>query len=138
MADEIDLTGDILRGHPLVVGYVDSAGNPSLSFRGSALVYAVDQIAIWARDRDRGLAAEIVNRPEVALVYFGNLEGPGAHFLSIRGRAHVEPSANTAVYDSMVASERGRDPEKAGVAVIIDVDSVSGIGPEGRFEQVRA
>jgi hypothetical protein len=144
MADAIDLTGDIqaaidgslLRGAPVVVGYVDGEGKPSLSYRGSAQVYSKDQLAVWARNPDDGFVKEITNKPDVALLFLA-LDGTSPRFLSIRGRARLDPSANETVYTSMVPGEQERDPDRKGVAVLIDVDSVIGAGNDGQFQQSR-
>jgi hypothetical protein len=137
MSEKLDLTGDIaaaidgaaLRGNTVVVGYVDDDGYASMSFRGSTQVYGPDQIAIWSRTTDSGLPAVVSERPKVSLLYFSP-DGPGAHYLSIFGRARVDPSANERVYADMLELERDRDPEAKGVAVIIDVDSVKGAGAD--------
>lgn len=145
MADKLDLTGDIasaidgalLRGSPVVLAYVTPDGHPSVSFRGSTQVHSADQLAVWARNPETGLAAAVAGNPYVSLAYFGGADGPGPKFLSIKGRARVDPSANDTVYAAMVAAERDLDREKGGVAVIIDVDSVFGFGSGGQFQQAR-
>jgi hypothetical protein len=144
MADKLDLTGEIAeaintavtRGRPMVFGYIAPNGNPALSFRGSAQVLGSDQLAVWARKPDVGVAAEIVEKPNVSLLYFAP-DGPGPKLLSIRGRARVDPSANDAVYENMVEIERNQDPERGGVAIVIDVDMVQGFGATGPFQMER-
>jgi hypothetical protein len=77
MADPIDLSTNIAnavngaaaRGRALAIAYVDDDGAPALSFRGSALVHGPDQLAIWARKVDSGIAAAVAKRPEVSLVF---------------------------------------------------------------------
>ncbi|HEY4095583.1 MAG TPA: pyridoxamine 5'-phosphate oxidase family protein [Baekduia sp.] len=145
MSNNIDLTGDIAtavtgaaeRGHTMALGYVDGDGYPVVSFRGSTVVHGPQQLAVWARSTDTGFAAAIADRPEVSLVYYGP-GGPGAIFLSFRGRARVDPSADDAVYAAMIEGERGQDPERKGVAVIIDVEGVRGMGAEGPIAQAAA
>lgn len=144
MTEAVNLTGDIAlavdgaleRQHPLVIAYVDEHGHPSQSFRGSTQVHGPQQLAVWARQTDSGLAAAIADRPAVSAIYFGP-GGPGPHYLSIKGRAHVDPSANEQVYAKMPEREKQGDPEAKGVAVIIDVDSVAGGGENGFFTQSR-
>ena len=136
----LDLTGDIAkavqgaaeRGHTFVIGYVDADGYPSTSYRGSTTVLGPTQLAVWARNPDEGLAPAVAERPKVTLLYFEN-EGPGPRFLSIRGRATVAPEANEQVYGSMWGVERDLDPERKGVAVVIDVESVKGANADGFF-----
>jgi hypothetical protein len=144
MADPINLSGDIAnavngaaeRGSTLVVGYIGDDGFPALSFRGSTQVRGPQQLAFWARNRDAGIAKAIADRPQVSLLFYES-DGPGPRYLSLQGRAHVDPSADDAVYANMIEGERKQDPERAGVAVIIDVDSVRGFGANGPFQMQR-
>jgi hypothetical protein len=145
VADPLDLTGDIAaavngaagRGHALALSYIDDDGYPTVSFRGSTQVHGPETLAVWARKADEGFARAIAARPQVGLVYYGP-GGPGPMFLRFRGRAHVDPSANDAVYAGMIEGERQQDPRRAGVAVIIDVERVEGFGADGPFVQERA
>ncbi len=144
-ANAVNLTGEIadaingaaLRGVPIPVAFVRDDGSPSVSFRGSTYVYSPTQLAIWARKRDEGLASAIAQRPRVSLVFF-EYEGPGARYLAIEGRARVAPEIGDEVYTSMIEPERQQDPEKQGVPVLVEVDSVAGAGKDGFFRQVRA
>ncbi len=58
-------------------------------------------------------------------------------FLSIEGRARVAPEADDEVWAGMIEGERNQDPERHGVAVVIEVDSVAGAGADGFFHQAR-
>jgi hypothetical protein len=141
---DIDLTGDITtaidgaaeRGSTLVLGYVDPDGTAALSFRGSTQVHSQDQLALWSRQKDGVFIESIAERPVVSLLYYSP-DTPGAAYLSIKGRARVAPEASDAVYAGMIEGERGQDPERKGVAVVVDVDSVIGAGPDGGFQQTR-
>jgi hypothetical protein len=142
LSNPVDLSGDIAlavngapaRGHQLVIGYIDEDGYPATSYRGSTQVYSPTQLAIWARKPDSGIARSIVDRPKVTLVYYGP-GSPGPLMLSFRGRARIDPSANDRVYSNMIEIEQKLDPERKGVAIIIDVEQVRGYGSAGRFEQ---
>jgi hypothetical protein len=144
MADPLDLTGDVAaavdgaaaRGSALVLGYIGDDGFPAISFRGSAQVRGPQQLAVWARKRDDGLARVIAERPQVSLLYYA-ADGPGPKYLSFQGHARVEPAANDEVYEAMIEGEQRQDPERNGVAVVIDVDSVNGFGADGPFRMER-
>ena len=133
MADTMDLTGEIAagvngaaeRGHALSIGYIDADDYPVVTFRGSTQVHSRTQLAFWARKLDDGIVTAIADRPQVSLL-FHEVDGPGPRYLSFRGRARVDPSANDAVYTRMIEGERKQDPERKGVAVIVDVESVRG------------
>jgi pyridoxamine 5'-phosphate oxidase-like protein len=144
MPDPVNLTGEIasaidgaaLRGHPLAVAFVRDDASPSVSFRGGTYVRSPTELAIWVRKRDSGLAKAIEERPRLSLVFF-EMEGPGARYLAIEGRARVASELDDEVYNAIVEPERQQDPERQGVAVIVDVDSVTGAGADGFFQQAR-
>jgi hypothetical protein len=143
MADKLDLTGEIaeaidgaaLRGKTAVLGYVGDDGYAAISFRGSLQVHSPTQLAFWSRKADGGVAAAIGADPKVSVLYYGGPDGPGPMFLSFHGLAHVDPDANETVYGDMIEGERKQDPDRGGVAVVIDVESVQGFGADGGFEQ---
>jgi hypothetical protein len=144
MPDPVNLTGEIaaaidgaaLRGHPLAVAFVRDDGSASVTFRGGTYVHSPTQLAIWVRKRDSGLATAIAERPRLSLVFF-ETEGPGARYLAIEGRARVAPELDQEVYNAIVEPERQQDPERKGVAVVVEVDSVTGAGENGFFQQSR-
>jgi hypothetical protein len=121
----------------VALGYVNEAGDPSVSFRGSTHVHGSEQLAIWVRKAGEGFATAIAAHPQVSLVYYSPGEGAGPRYLSFAGRAHVEPSANDEVYSAIIEGEPQQDPDRKGVAVIIDVDSVNGFGEDGPFRMER-
>jgi hypothetical protein len=143
MADKLDLTGAIAeaidgaatRGASLVLGYAGDDGYAAMSFRGSTQVHGPTQLAFWSRKTEGGIVDAIAANPKVSFLYYGGADGPGPKYLSIRGRAHVDPDQNDAVYAAMVELERNQDPDRGGVAVVVDVESVFGFGADGAFEQ---
>jgi hypothetical protein len=146
MADKLDLSGEIasaidgaaLRGKTAVIGYVGDDGYAAISFRGSLQVHSPTQLAFWSRKAEGGLVAAIAEDRRVSILYFGGHGSPGPAYLSFHGLAHVDPAANDAVYDGMIEGEQGQDPDRAGVAVVIDVQSVLGFGSGGSFQQAAA
>ncbi len=118
----------------VVIGYVGDDGAPNLSFRGSTQVFSADQLAVWVRKRDGGLAAAIRSRPRVTLLY---RSAEPRRVLTFKGRARVEESANDTVYANSPQAERDRDPEKKGVALVIDLDEVIGFGASGPIHMTR-
>ena len=101
------------------------------------IVRSSSELAIWARKRESGLAAAIRERLRVSLVFF-EPDGPGARYLAIEGRARVADELDDEVYGAIVEPERQQDPDRHGVPVIIDVDSVAGATAGGFFQQTRA
>ena len=145
MPDALDLTGEIasaidgaaLRGATLALAYVRDDLSPAVSFRGSTQVHGPTELALWVRKRDSGLLAAISERPRVSMVYYGGPDGPGPMFLSIEGRARVAPEVNDEVWAAMIDGERQQDPGRNGVAVLIEVDIVTGASHDGFFKQAR-
>jgi hypothetical protein len=145
MSSGIDLTGRIQlaidraydRGHPVVIAYVDGQGKPALSVRGSVHVLNSQQLGLWARSRDTGLAKGIASNPSVSLLFFGPLPDGAKILVTLNGRAHTDLARNNEVYHGMSEVERKYDPEAKGVAVIVDVDGVTGMSAEGPFRQAR-
>lgn len=148
MADKIDLTGlapalnsALVRERPIVLAATDPDGNPQVSFRGSITVCSPDQIAIWVRKQDEGLVTYIAANPIVALLYYDPAQypdGTGPRRVAIRGRAHVDATANDAVWEMIPQPERDRNKDRSkGVAVIINVDLVNGFGGGGPVKQAR-
>ncbi|MCW2991180.1 MAG: hypothetical protein JWM73_1774 [Solirubrobacterales bacterium] len=145
MPNPIDLTGEIrsaidgaaLRGATLALAYVRPDGAPAVAFRGSTHVHDAQTLALWVRKRDEGLAAAIEAEPRVSLVFY-EPGGPGAMFLSLAGRARLAPELDDEVYDRIIEGEQQQDPERKGVAMVIDVDEVTGAGADGYFQQSRS
>ncbi|MGE4425535.1 MAG: pyridoxamine 5'-phosphate oxidase family protein [Solirubrobacteraceae bacterium] len=142
MPDPIALEGEIAealataaeRGRSSVLAHVAEDGTPRATFRGSVIVRGAQQLALWVRKTDSGLATAVREHPRVALVYYSP-DGTSPAYLSIAGSAHVDPSVNDEVYAAIPEIEQQKDPERAGVAILVDVDIVDGAGAAGPFSQ---
>src|SRR5215469_14266162 len=66
---------------PVAVTYVDPEGRPHLSLRGSTQVLSPDQLAIWVRHAEGGIAEAVTRNPNVALLYRDNDEKTTYTFL---------------------------------------------------------
>jgi hypothetical protein len=86
------------------------------------------------RNPEGGLIRAVRTRPRVSLLYRSS-EPRRVH--TFIGHAHVDPSANDVVYSNSHPAERDRDPEKKGVALIVDLDEVSGFGPSGPIRMTK-
>lgn len=124
-------------GKPVAVTYVDPEGRPHLSLRGSVQVYSPDQLAIWVRKRE-GLAASIEKNPNMAFLYRDNAERT-SYMFGGQARIDDDPAVRDAVFEHSPEPERNHDPDRKGIAVIIDLDWASGFTVGGdRFEMHRA
>ena len=127
----IVLTGEMRRAvdaaladdHPVISASVGADGQPSLAFFGSTQVHGDDQLAIWVRNPEGGFLRRIAANPHVALLY----RNPDAGLMwQFHGRARVaaDEATRAAVFERADPREQARDPERAGVAVVVDLDRV--------------
>ncbi|HXH23052.1 MAG TPA: pyridoxamine 5'-phosphate oxidase family protein [Dehalococcoidia bacterium] len=127
--------------HPIVMASVDEDGRPVLSFRGSTHVHSDTQIAVWARRSEGNTARALAKNPHVALIFRepNPAGGRSAAVITMRGRARVvtDEAVRRKVYGSMPEVERTADPDCTGVAIIIDLDSVTGFIPGYRLQMTR-
>jgi general stress protein 26 len=125
--------------HPMIVAYVDAAGQPILSFRGSTQSFSDDQLAIWVRNSDGNFLNAIAKNPKVALMYRD--EDTKATY-QFQGRARVtsDEAVRQRIYAKMAEAERNHDPARTGVALLVDLDRVegwAGMSPNGPVNKVR-
>ena len=121
-------------GRPMILSYVNADGYPSLSTRGSTHVHGPQELAIWGRNPEGGLQKAIASNPKVGLIAF-NMDPFTLLFFT--GRARVDESQNDAVWEATPDGEKGQDPDRKGGAVIIDLDTIKGLGPDGFFMMSR-
>ena len=117
-------------GAVMLVAYAANDGQPNLSYRGSVQATGDDELAIWVRDPQGGILKAIETNPKLALMY--RKERLGWQF---QGRAHIDgdEAVRTRVYDNSHELERQRDPDRKGVAVIVELDVVAGGPPDARI-----
>ena len=119
------VNGALLNRTPVMVAYVDGSGRPHLSLRGSVQVFGPEQLAIWVRNPGGGLLSAIPSNPHLSLLYWDPAKRTMYQF---HGRARVDGSADVRdhVYANTAEPERNLDPERGGVAVVVDLDRVEG------------
>lgn len=120
---------------PMVISYVDAEGSPQLSYRGSTQAFSETQLAIWVRNPDGRILPSIANNPSVALL-FGYFEVDDRGFMIFHGSARVDDSeaVRDKVYDNAHEFERNQDPDRKGIAVLIDLERVDGFFGGARLE----
>jgi hypothetical protein len=119
-------------GSPMLLAAVSADGKPVLSFRGSVQTHGGDALGLWVRNGQGGTLEAIRANPNVALVY----RSATTPVLQFHGLARIadDEAERAAVFESAPERERNSDPERKGVAVVVDLESVQGIlrfGPEG-------
>ena len=130
------INGALMNGHCMTISAVTPEGEPNVSFRGSVQSDGTDELVLWTRNPAGSLAKSIESQPKVVLTY----SDFGTHnFFMCQGRARMEASEprRTAIYDGMVAGEQERDPDRGGTGIVVEVDSIAGVGADGFFQQTR-
>jgi hypothetical protein len=132
------LANALMSGHPAAIAYIGADNRPRISHRGSLQRLNERQLAIWARNAKGGLVEAMTTSPSVAVLFSDFSDYSRRILFNCVGRGHVEPDEGVrrAVYESAPELERGADPGRLGVAVVIDVDEISGY-VEGEYIQMR-
>ena len=121
-------------GNPMALAVVTPDNKPVLSYRGSTQVYSDTALGLWVRPGSGTTLDAIKKNPFVAMVY----RSATTPMIKFEGRARVVTDAAEAkkVFENAPQAEQGRDPERTGTAVIIELDKVEGVlrfgekGPE--------
>jgi hypothetical protein len=123
---------------PMVISYVDADNSPQLSYRGSTQAFSATQLAIWVRDPAGRILGSIAQNPAVAML-FGYFEPDDRGFMIFHGRARSDDSdaVRGQVYANAHEFERNQDPDRKGVAIVIDLDSVDGFFGGARLQMRR-
>jgi hypothetical protein len=144
LTDEIKRTVNesyVPNDRPVLMATVDDDGKPNMTWRGSVVAFSDTQLGFWARNSEGGTANTIEKHPDVMLVYRES-GGPGQRSrvtLNFKGKARVDDSeaARKRVYETMPQRERDSDAEMKGVAIIVDLESVTGMMPGVRIAMTK-
>ena len=120
----------------VIAAYVDRKGAPHLGFYGSLHAYSDDQLALWARKPDSELVATLPAHPKIEFVY-SDMANARIYRLGGSARIVTDPVERDRVYEGIHEIEQGHDPERTGVAIVIDLLHVSGRDSNGRFAMRR-
>ncbi len=119
------VSGAMDSGNVLLLAAVDHDHKPVLSYRGSTIVFSDTQLSFWARNTEGGTIEAIRQNPRVAFMY----RSQAVPLLQFAGRARITDSAEERERAFSLAHERERnaDPERKGLAVIVDLDEIKGV-----------
>jgi len=119
------VNGALESGNPILLAAVDAQHRPVLSFRGSTQVHSDDSLGLWVRNAEGGTLTAIQHNPQVALMY----RSATVPFVKFEGRARVatDEAERNQVFDAAPERERNGDPDRKGLAVVIELDKVSGV-----------
>ncbi len=119
------LASALTDGQPVLAASVDERGQPKLSYFGSTHVHRPDQLAIWVRDPAGGTLRRIAANPRMSFLYRHPADRVRWVFEG-RARRVDESDERDEIFDAAPEFERAMDPDRKGVAVVIDLDSVTG------------
>jgi len=85
---------------------------------------------LWVRNPQGDLIQGIARNPNVAIFY---AQLSSRTFVRMRGRARVAETAEerTRVFEGMHPFEQSGDPDRKGIAIVIDLDSAAGRAADG-------
>jgi hypothetical protein len=124
------INGALANGTPMVVGYVGEDGAPVLSLRGSVQVYGPAALCLWARNPKSGLVTAARNGQPLSLLYRNSAK---RITLGIRGHGEVADDAPTRerVFALSPEVEQRHDLARNGAAVVVRIDRLQGMTPDG-------
>jgi general stress protein 26 len=108
---------------PCLLGTADKLGQAQISPKGSMMVFDATRLAYWER-AGRTAIANIKANPKVVVFY----RNPALKLaLRFYGTATAIPEGALleAVWSRTIPAEREKDPERKGMAVVIDVHMVN-------------
>ena len=114
--------------YPCIVGTSTSDGIPNVSYKGSVMVFSETELAFWERARKGGFA-QLTDNPNIVVMYRNTELGKSWRFY---GKATIYDSGNIRdeVLEKIVQPELDRDPDRLGVAVVINVTKITTLGGE--------
>ena len=87
-------------------------------------MFGPQQLALWIRKRDDGLAAAIASRPELTFFYMDVVERGVLYTFYGRGYVSDDPQVIDQVWEATPDREQAQDPDRAGVAIVVDLERV--------------
>lgn len=116
----------LANGTPCILATASRAGEPSIGFRGSMMVWDQENLAYWERSKKSGIE-HIEENPLVVVLYRDPARRLGWKFF---GTATVfrDGPLREQVMGRVVPRELEPDPERKGYAVIIRVDRITTLG----------
>lgn len=125
--------GALAQGRPCVLATVGPDGRPDIGPKGSMLILDKHRLAYWERTRG-GHLENLRQSPYVAVLYLDLEHGKYIRFFG-RAELHEDGPLRAQVMERVVKPELDYDPERKGIAVVIEVERVH--DPFGRGEMTR-
>ncbi|HEX5369240.1 MAG TPA: pyridoxamine 5'-phosphate oxidase family protein [Dehalococcoidia bacterium] len=132
-----DAVNQSWRDAPMIVIAVEADGQARLSYRGSIQTYGDERLAFWVRNTGGGTVSALETNPKLTVHY----RNPQTRLsLTFYGPGYVtkDDAERRHVYDTMCEGEQMSDPDAKGIAVVMNIERVEGIGPAGRLLMAKA
>jgi predicted pyridoxine 5'-phosphate oxidase superfamily flavin-nucleotide-binding protein len=116
-------------GVPCLVGTASATGEPQISPKGSLAVFDAETLSYWERSH-RSSQHHIQENPRVVIYYRNAARASEMPYrggaLRFHGRARIVESGpdRDRAWDLTIPLEQEKDPDRKGVAILIDVDRV--------------
>ena len=96
------------------------------------MAFSPTQLAIWVRNGEGGLPRALNANPEMSVLYW---DGATRSAITFQGRGQLASDEQTRnrVFERMPEQEQNHDPERNGVALIIEVSEMVAWGPQGFY-----
>ena len=103
-------------------------GEPQISPKGSVMAFNRDTLAYWERAK-RSALDNVAENPQV-VVYYAHAADRVRWRFHGRATVHEDGPIRQEVMDRCVQAELDRDPERLGVAVLINIDKITELSGE--------
>jgi general stress protein 26 len=120
MAEAVN--GALAEGNVCLVGSASPDGMPDIAFKGSMMVFDKDHLAFWERSKGQTLQ-NVTDNPQACVLYRSRERGVAWRFYGVT-EVHADDPIREQVMQRTVQIELDRDPERAGVAVLLRVDRI--------------
>ena len=110
-------------GVPCILGTASKDGHPQISMKGSVMVYDQGSLAYWERSK-RSALANVGGNPNVVIFYRNPDQRINWRFYGT-ATVHESGSVREDVMSRTVQAELDRDPDRAGVAVVVKLNKIT-------------
>ncbi len=123
------INGALANNTPITVAYTGDDGRPVLSLRGSTQVFGPAALSMWVRNPTGGTVEAARSGKAFSLLY---RDSSRRMTLVMSGKGRIaEGAERERAWSISPEVEKRHDPERKGVAVIIDLEKVAGNTPSG-------
>jgi hypothetical protein len=127
----------LANGTPLVLAYVNSAGEPVQTIRGSVQVYSPTEVCAWFRHAEGDTVSSVRANPRISFMYRDSRTRTTISFEGL-GRFTETDAERDRVYELAPETEQMHVPDRSGIGLIMDVKRMLAFTPSGTFRLNRA